>query len=426
MGRVHEAVHEPTGREVALKLVREGASARACARLLREARAARAAAGEHVVEVLDAGVGDDGLPFVAMERLDGDDLGAVLRREGRLELGVALALVDRLLRGLERVHGGGVVHRDLKPENVVLLGCREGAPPAADVAIKIVDFGVSKVRTGGVLVPGSLTREGVVLGTPLYMSPEQAQGLPDVDERSDLWSVGAILYQCLAGRSPHAGATYEQIVVAVCTSDAPDVRRFNPAVPAPIADVLARALSRDRRRRFRDARGMREALERAAAGDAGAAAHDETTLAGVVDQPASRPGATAAMPLVRRRRRPRARAVIVGLASMLTGGVMALIGLRAVGLDAPASVGAVPRSSGTPSGTVAGALPPVEVAVDASGPSALDAGEAPSADRADAPVRAAPPPAPSAERRSRNVGPGPAVPRAPKRGVAAGLELRER
>jgi serine/threonine protein kinase len=405
MGRVHEAVHEPSGRLVAIKLVKAGASERACGRLLREARSARAAAGEQVVEVLDAGLGEDGLPFVVMERLQGEDLGAVLRREGRLELDAALHITTELLRGLESVHAAGVVHRDLKPENLVLL-----AEPSAETPIKIVDFGVSKVRTQGALIPGSLTREGVVLGTPMYMSPEQAQGLPDVDERSDLWSTGAILFQCLAGRAPHAGGTYEQIVVAVCSTDAPDVRTWNPAVPAPIAAVVARSLARDRRRRFQDARAMREALERAATGDADAAAHDLSTVEGLPG-PSSTPALTEPLPLRRTRRRGRVRPIAIGVASLVAGGVLALLGLGALGLTGPVEDGAgATAPSAAPREPPHAALVPVE---DVAPP-------VPS----EAPPSAAPPPPRVGERPF--TAPVATTRSAPRRKVAADLELRDR
>ena len=112
----------------------------------------------------------------------------------------------------------------------------------------------------------TLTRQGTVLGTPFYMSPEQAQAQPDVDARSDLWSVGAILYECLTGRPPYTGATYEQVIVNICMNDADDVRVYNPGVPEPVANVIAQALERDRDDRFGDARGFLEALRAGSAG----------------------------------------------------------------------------------------------------------------------------------------------------------------
>lgn len=427
MGAVHEATDLSTGRRVALKLAKEGASSRACARLLREAQTARTAAGAHVVEVLDAGLDDEGRPYVAMELLEGEDLAAWLRREGRLEVNDAIDVAMELLEGLERVHAAGVVHRDLKPENLVIvspfvtgggtgtatgtMGTATGTT-ASDAPrtprIKIVDFGVSKVRAGGVLVPGSLTRDGIVLGTPLYMSPEQAQGLADVDERSDLWSAGAILYQCLTGRAPYAGGTYEQIVVAICSTDAEDVRKHNPAVPDAVAAVLRRALARDRRRRFQDARSMRMSLAAARRGDLDAAAIDAATLAALplATPPASAP--TEAIPLlVRKRSRSPGPAVVVAATSIALGVLVAVLALEVLRLPGRDDV------------------PPDESAAAAPQPPAppprLDIQEEKAAHESEAPRVVSPVPhAPSAAPTA-----APSTP-SRKRGIAAGLELKER
>ena len=126
---------------------------------------------------------------------------------------------------------------------------------------KIVDFGVSKIeRPGDRTVPLALTGRGTVLGTPFYMSPEQAQARPELDARADIYSVGAILFECLTGRPPHTGETYEQVLVAICLRDAPDVRVFDAAIPAVVADFVARALAREPAHRFPAAPEMLAAL----------------------------------------------------------------------------------------------------------------------------------------------------------------------
>ena len=158
-------------------------------------------------------------------------------------------MTAQLLRGLHRAHKAGIVHRDLKPDNIFLVD-RDDDPNFA----KILDFGISKMRRHGETPVNTLTRQGTVLGTPFYMSPEQAQAQPDVDARSDLWSVGAILYECLTGRPPYTGASYEQVIVNICMNDADDVRTYNPQVPEGVAEVLATALARNREDRFPDAR----------------------------------------------------------------------------------------------------------------------------------------------------------------------------
>jgi serine/threonine-protein kinase len=145
----------------------------------------------------------------------------------------------------------------LKPDNVFLVD-RDDDP----LFTKIVDFGISKMmsrRDGETM--GTLTRKGMVLGTPYYMSPEQAQAVSDLDGRTDLWSVGAIMYECLAGRMPFQGDAYEPIIVGICTADPPDLRSLAPNVPERLAAVVRQALTRDRSRRFQTAKEMIDALE---------------------------------------------------------------------------------------------------------------------------------------------------------------------
>jgi serine/threonine-protein kinase len=270
MGTVYEALNTAIGKRVAMKFIDAGAvqnadiaqaggrpraPADAVARFQREAQAASAVESAHIVDIFDSGISEEGQPYIVMELLRGEDLGHRIKRCGRLDLPEALHVTSQILRGLHRAHKAGIVHRDLKPDNIFLVD-RDDDPNFA----KILDFGISKVRRQGETPVSTLTRQGTVLGTPFYMSPEQAQAQPDVDARSDLWSVGAILYECLTGRPPYTGATYEQVIVNICMNDAEDVRVYNPAVPESVAHVLARALARDRDDRFEDAREFLEAL----------------------------------------------------------------------------------------------------------------------------------------------------------------------
>ncbi len=263
MGTVYEALNTTIGKRVAMKFV-DAETARnkdSAARFQREAEAASAVESAHIVDIFDSGYSEEGQPYIVMELLRGEDLGYRIKRCGRLELGEALHVTAQILRGLHRAHEAGIVHRDLKPDNIFLVD-RDDDPNFA----KILDFGISKIQRAGSTPLSTLTRQGTVLGTPFYMSPEQAQALPDIDGRTDLWSAGAILYECLTGRPPYNGATYEQVIVNICMHDAEDVRVHNPAVPEAVAQVLARALRRDRVERFGSAREFLDALKAAACG----------------------------------------------------------------------------------------------------------------------------------------------------------------
>src|SRR6188768_2808605 len=248
MGAVYAAQNTAIGKRVALKfLSREAAQHRdAARRFQREAQAASLVESEHIVQVFDAGTSDEGLPFLVMEQLTGEDLRARLTREGKLALPDALAIVTQLLRGLVRAHAAGIVHRDLKPDNVFLCARDDGA-----LLVKLVDFGISKLERA--TMSERLTRRGTVLGSAYYMSPEQAQASDAVDQRSDLYGVGLILFELLAGRPPHLAPTLESVLVAICTQDAPDVRSLRPDVPEAVAQAIARALEREPAARFASA-----------------------------------------------------------------------------------------------------------------------------------------------------------------------------
>jgi len=263
MGTVYEALNTTINKRVAMKFVdaETAQSKDSVARFQREAEAASAVESAHIVEIFDSGVAADGIPYIVMELLRGEDLGHRIKRCGRLDVGEAVHIVAQILRGLHRAHEAGIVHRDLKPDNIFLVDRDDDQSFA-----KILDFGISKMQRQGGAPVHTLTRQGTVLGTPFYMSPEQAQALPDIDGRTDLWSVGAILYECLTGRPPYTGTSYEQVIVNICMHDAEDVRAHNPAVSEPIAHVISKALARDRHERFATAREVLEALKAATGG----------------------------------------------------------------------------------------------------------------------------------------------------------------
>ncbi len=259
MGSVYEAEHLQLGKHVAIKFImREYADDETVGnRFAREARAASVVESPHIVTVFDVGT-DERRPYFVMELLRGEDLGARLKTAHRVALPLALHVIAQTLRGLARAHEAGIVHRDLKPDNLFL--CESESDPLG-VHVKIVDFGISKIKKAhAATMPLALTAHGTVLGTPFYMAPEQAQAKPDVDERSDLYSIGAILYECLTGRPPHTGNSYEQVILAICMTDAADVRTRSPGTPESVAVFVKRALERDPVQRWKSARQMLAAL----------------------------------------------------------------------------------------------------------------------------------------------------------------------
>ena len=290
MGAVYEAEHVGIGKRAAIKFVDPefATDEKVVARFAREARAMSAIESAHIVTVFDAGT-EDGRPYLVMELLRGEDLGQRLRRLSRIPLGEAMHIIAQVLKGLARAHAAGIVHRDLKPDNVFLVK-HDNDPLFA----KIVDFGISKIeRPRDTTSPLALTGRGTVLGTPFYMSPEQAQASPDVDRRTDLYSVGAILFECLTGRPPHTGESYEQVILSICMRDAPTVKSIEPSVPDAVSAFVARALSRDRAKRFASAEAMLAALHEVAPEERARVPLDASVAVADADESAPNPlGAT--------------------------------------------------------------------------------------------------------------------------------------
>jgi eukaryotic-like serine/threonine-protein kinase len=254
MGAVYQATHLAIGKRVALKFLDRQAArdSDSATRFQREAEAASAVESAHIVHIFDSGL-SDGVPFLVMELLSGEDLRGRLRREGRLPLDDALRITAQVLRALSRAHEAGIIHRDLKPDNVFLCQRDDDA-----MFVKIVDFGISKLARRA--TADTLTRRGTVLGTAFYMSPEQAQAFRDIDGRTDLFSLGAILFEMLAGRPPHVGTAYEAVLINICTKDADDVRDHADDVPEAVAAVIKKALARERNERFQTAEAFYDAL----------------------------------------------------------------------------------------------------------------------------------------------------------------------
>jgi serine/threonine-protein kinase len=228
------------------------------ARFRKEARAVAAIQSEHVARVLDAGHLGDGTPFMALELLEGDDLEQVLqKRPWPLPTREVIDWILQALEGLAEVHALGMVHRDLKPANLFLARLRDG-----DSIVKILDFGISK-QCGLDLLSQSasnLTATSTIVGSPMYMAPEQLRDAKRVDARADIWAIGAVLYELLAGRPPFWAENIAQLICAVL-HDAPDsLRAVRPDVEPGLEAVVLRCLSRNAQARFADVAELADAL----------------------------------------------------------------------------------------------------------------------------------------------------------------------
>jgi serine/threonine-protein kinase len=266
MGEVYEAQHIGIGKRVALKLMPPlfASSGERIARFRREARAAGMLESDYIVQVFDAGCDDELGLYLVTELLLGEDLEVRLAREHHLDPTTAAAIGYEVARGLARAHAAGVIHRDLKPGNVFLAERDDGIQVA-----KILDFGISKrlldcTRGDDEDDDGDscLTAAGVTLGTPQYMSPEQAMGLPDLDGRSDVWSLAATLYEALCGHTPHdASGSVVDVMMRTVEEDAPPLLKAAPWVPRGLCAVVDAALLRDRDRRTPNAASFASALD---------------------------------------------------------------------------------------------------------------------------------------------------------------------
>jgi serine/threonine protein kinase len=256
MGTVWEAVHETLGTRVAVKLIEndELKSRDSWRRFENEARAAARLQSKHVVEVYDHGVTDDGRAFIVMQYLQGEPLDRRLERLLVLSPEETVRTVLQVCRALSKAHALGIVHRDLKPENIFLVWDDEDG---ADI-VKVVDFGIAKVTQS--TSETASTRSGSVLGTPFYMSPEQARGLRTVDHRSDLWSVGVIAFRCVVGSLPFEGESVGDVLVKVCTAPIPVPSTIVHGLPPTFDAWIERALSRDVSARFSSASELAESL----------------------------------------------------------------------------------------------------------------------------------------------------------------------
>ncbi|MBX3271724.1 MAG: protein kinase [Sandaracinaceae bacterium] len=337
-GAVYRARHRVVGNEVALKVLwpDHAADPAKVDRFMKEARAAASIGSPYIVRVLDAGLTEDGTAFLALERLVGHDLAHELAARGALPIDEAVAIVDELLEGLVAAHAAGIVHRDLKPGNLFLAQTEHGR------RVKILDFGISKI-----IGHKTVTAAGTLLGTPQYMAPEQLAGT-GLDARADLYAVGTILYELLAGRVPFQGSGYDVIVERLTGRRPPELASLAPHVPRALADVAMRALALDPDARWPSAAAMQDAL-RTAIRERALVVASAPTLPALARPVRSRPPPSDAAPLA-----PAAsvapRFALLGVLAVLLAsglGVLGVLGYRLAtrpppAIDGPPATNAIP------------------------------------------------------------------------------------
>ena len=285
MGSVWQAMHLGLDTPCAVKFI-EGELANvaeAHARFEREAKAAAQLRSPNVVQIFDHGVWQ-GRPYIAMELLEGEDLGKrLVNRGGRITAPEVNFVIQQVCRALSRAHQAGVVHRDLKPDNIFIVKDDD-----RDI-VKILDFGVAKSASQA--LDGSNTKTGAMLGTPYYMSPEQAQGIKSVDARSDLWSLAVIVYQCLTGRLPFESEALGDLLVKIIVSPVPTPSAVYPMVPVGFDTWWAKAADRNPDNRFPTAKAFAESLSLSL----GQSSVTEVTERGRLNRPSEKPGTQTAM-----------------------------------------------------------------------------------------------------------------------------------
>jgi serine/threonine-protein kinase len=284
MGAVVSAVHLELGHKVAIKvLLPEAARNReAAARFLMEARATVALRSAHVARAIDVGELPSGLPYIVMEYLDGRDLARVVADDGLPSVEQSIEYLVQACDAVAEAHGLGIVHRDLKPENLFLTTRRNGDP-----LVKVLDFGISKVAPTALEGKASraVTKERVLLGSPAYMSPEQVRSSRDVDARTDIWALGAVLYFLLTGVEPFVADSTAEMFVRILQHTPEPPSQLRPGIPAALDRVVMRCLSLERDDRYASVEELAEAL-----------AHISPTASTSVLPPGARSSRRRAMP----------------------------------------------------------------------------------------------------------------------------------
>ena len=273
MGAVWAATHTGLGQAVAIKFISKEfvTSPEALRRFDAEAKAAAQLRSRHVVQVFDNGTLEDGTPYIAMELLRGENVFARVHRAGPVPLNEAIEILGQCCRALGRAHAAGIIHRDIKPDNIFLAQTDEDG-----ILVKVVDFGIAKFASN----PNDhgSTRTGAVLGTPLYMSPEQARGLKSIDYRTDLYSLGLVAYTMLTGNLAFSSESFGDLLLQICTAPLPSLCANAPWLPAAMETWFQRACARDPSARFVSAQEFADALRAASDGTVRASALPASVL----------------------------------------------------------------------------------------------------------------------------------------------------
>jgi serine/threonine-protein kinase len=427
MGVVVSARHIAMNSRVAIKILKlddDDDREDAIARFLREARAAARIDSEHVVRVMDVAALPDGMPYMVMEYLDGIDLRRVSQERHRLPIEEAVDYVLQACEGLAEAHAAGVIHRDLKPSNLFLA-----RRPNGTSVVKVLDFGISKVAPRADEV--AMTTTNVLMGSPLYMAPEQMRSSKDVDARADIWSLGLILYELLAADLPFGGETIPEVCVAVMQADPQPMTYFRNDVPQELQAILLKCMEKHRDDRYPSTAAL--ARDLAKFGSARAQVHAERASASLkAERPATLAEVPAGAPSVKKaggagaivvptpgramrpdpdtqpswsRRegqggRKRSTWIAVGAALCVVAAIGGTIVARAPGSTPPASPSAAAPPVTTTTRTVESPAPPPKDEIASVPVDSLPAADAGAARAPRAPVHAAPiatPPPPPAQ-----------------------------